>query len=224
VRTRIIVADTLPIFRSGVRNLLARESDFEVVEASDLAGIARALEDSSPDLALLDLDLPPDGALGALRLLGATGQTRVVVWSFEPTCDAVLSAIRAGASGYLRKDISPSGLLRALRGALRGQAALSRDLASLMIDALHGLDERERARERAGALSARELEVLRLASLGERNRQIAETLEISEFTVKRHMQNILHKLDLPSRRAAGAFFRSAFEADGSQLQAVGQTA
>jgi two-component system nitrate/nitrite response regulator NarL len=223
-RARILIADGLPIFRSGVRNLLDRESDFDVIEAADLHEFAAVCDEAPPDLSLIDRDLPPYGAAEALRRLSEC-ETKAIIWSFGPTCDDVLGAIRAGASGYLRKEISPRGLVRALRGVLRGEAALSRDLARLMIDALHGLDERERARQRAGALSARELEVLRLASLGERNREIAETLCISEFTVKRHMQNILHKLDLPSRRAAGAFFRAAFEADGgARLQAVGRTA
>jgi DNA-binding NarL/FixJ family response regulator len=83
-----------------------------------------------------------------------------------------------------------------------------------MIDAVHGLEERDRVRERAVVLSAREREVLALVARGARNRQIAEALSISEFTVKRHMQNILHKLNLPSRMADGLFYRSAFESDG----------
>ena len=80
-----------------------------------------------------------------------------------------------------------------------------------MIDALHGLDERARAHERAAVLTSREREVLDLVAQGARNRQIAAALTISEFTVKRHMQNILQKLELPSRRAAATFYRTAFD-------------
>ena len=101
-------------------------------------------------------------------------------------------------------------LVRALRGAVNGEAPLSRDMAALMIDAIHTLEERSKARERAAVLSDREKEVLAFVARGARNREIAEELEISEFTVKRHMQNILQKLDVPSRRAAAAFYVSAY--------------
>jgi DNA-binding NarL/FixJ family response regulator len=110
-----------------------------------------------------------------------------------------------------------------LRGVSRGEAPLARDLATLMIGAMHGLEERDRAREKAAALSAREREVLAYVAQGARNRQIAQALFISEFTVKRHMQNILQKLGLPSRRAAAAFYLSAFDA-GELPIGVGRTA
>lgn len=209
-RTRILVADSLRIFRAGVRNLLSRESDFDVVEAGSLDELLREVADDCPDIALIDRDLPPAGALEAVRRLTAHCSTTAIVWSFEPTHAVVLEAVRAGAHGYLRKEISPQGLVRSLRGVARGEAPLSRDLASLMIGALHDMDERVRARDRAGTLSSREREVLGLIAEGARNKQIAASLAISEFTVKRHVQNILHKLELPSRRAASAFYRSAF--------------
>lgn len=209
-RTRILVADSLQIFRSGVRNLLARESDFEIVEAGSLDELLHAVEDDCPDIALIDLDLPPLGGVTAVQRLEQRCSTYTIVWSFEPSRETVLAAVRAGAHGFLHKEISPDGLVRALRGVVQGEAPLSRDLASLMIDALHGLDERTRARDRAGVLSSREREVLDLVAQGARNKQIAVALTISEFTVKRHVQNILQKLELPSRRAAATFYRTAF--------------
>jgi two-component system nitrate/nitrite response regulator NarL len=209
-RTSILVADSLTIFRAGVRNLLERESDFEVIEAGSLEEVVRQIEGPCPDIALIDLELPPDGGVAAVAKLAQRCQTYMIVWSFAPTRETVLSAVRAGASGYLHKEISPAGLVRSLRGVVRGEAPLSRDLATLMIEALHGYDEQTRAREKAAVLSAREREVLDLVSQGARNKQIAAVLSISEFTVKRHMQNILEKLELPSRRAAAAFYASAF--------------
>ena len=214
-RTRILVADPLRIFRSGVRNLLARESDFEIVEAADLEGVRRAVTGRCPDIALIDLDLGPDGGVAAVAELAKQCPTHMIVWSFEPTRETVLAAIRAGASGYLHKEISAQGLVRSLRGAVQGEAPLSRDLASLMIDALHAIEERATARERAAVLSAREREVLSLVAHGARNKEIARSLFISEFTVKRHMQNILQKLELPSRRAAAAFYWSAYGPDAA---------
>jgi len=219
-RTRILVADPLRIFRAGVRNLLARESGFEVVEAGNFDEVQAAIEADCPDIALIDLELPPLGGVAAVQRLAKRCSTHTIVWSFEPTRDTVLSAVRAGAHGFLHKEISPEGLVRALRGVIHGEAPLSRDLATLMIDALHGLDQRESARDRVVVLSSREREVLDFVAQGARNKQIATALTISEFTVKRHVQNILQKLDLPSRKAAATFYRTAFGDEGSQLAAA----
>ncbi len=209
-----MVADSGPIFRAGVRHLLGRESDFEVFEADAVPVLAQTLAERAPDIALIDLELPPSGGVAAVAGLAPLYETQMILWGFEAPKNSVLAAITAGAKGFLPKEISQAGLIRSLRGVVRGEAPLSRGLATVMIDAVQGLEERDRARERAAALSTREREVLALVAKGARNRQIAEGLSISEFTVKRHMQNILHKLDLPSRRAAGLFYRSAFESAG----------
>jgi two-component system, NarL family, nitrate/nitrite response regulator NarL len=209
-RTRILVADPLRIFRAGVRNLLVRESGFAVDEAGSLDEMLRIAEAEPPDIALIDLELPPSGGLDAVAKLAERCSVHTIVWSFAPTRDTVLAAVRAGADGFLHKEISPNGLIRALRGVVDGEAPLSRALAALMIDALHGLDERARARELAAALTPREREVLELVAQGARNKQIAATLVISEFTVKRHVQSILQKLELPSRRAAATLYDTAF--------------
>ncbi|MFL5946163.1 MAG: LuxR C-terminal-related transcriptional regulator [Gaiellaceae bacterium] len=208
-RTKILVAESLAIFRTGVRNLLRRESDLDVLEASTFAEVSDVIAAGCPDIALIDLELPPLGGVEAVRLLADSCSTHLIVWSFDPTREAVLAAVRAGADGYLHKSISPAGLVRSLRGVIHGEAPLSRDLATLMIDALHGLEARDRTRERMAVLSSREREILSYVSSGARNRQIASALTISEFTVKRHMQNILGKLGVPSRRAAGDFYRHA---------------
>jgi DNA-binding NarL/FixJ family response regulator len=218
-RTRVLIADPVRIFRIGVRNLLARESDLEVIEAAHL-GDVQALASALPDIALIDLNLPPLDAVAAVEWLKGTSDARAIVWSFEPTRQTVLDAILAGADGYLHKDISRAGLLRSLRGVVRGEAPLSRDLASLMIDGLHELEQRERWRERMGVLSEREKEVLAQVAYGKRNRQIAQALAISEFTVKRHVQNILGKLDVGSRSAAAACYREAVEANEASVAAA----
>jgi two-component system, NarL family, nitrate/nitrite response regulator NarL len=219
-RTRILVADPLRIFRAGVRTLLERESDFEVLEAGTLDEVLAAMDGDCPDIALIDLELPPLGGVAAVKRVARQCSTYTIVWSFEPTRETVLSAVRSGAHGFLHKEISPDGLVRALRGAVQGEAPLSRDLASMMIQALHGMDARATARDRAAVLSTREREVLDLIAQGARNKQIAASLLISEFTVKRHVQNILQKLELPSRRAAAAFYGTAF---GSEEVSVAAT-
>jgi len=199
-RTRVLLLDPLPIFRTGVRKALTRESDFEVVEAGSVEDV-QALE--PPDIALVDTAL-----LGAVELLDGA---HVVVWSFAPTPREVLAAIRAGADGYLHKEISALGLVRALRALSRGEAPLSRDLAAAMIEALHGHDAHSRVQLRLAGLSAREREVLELVALGARNSSIAGSLAISEFTVKRHVQNILGKLGVASRAAAAVVYREGLE-------------
>lgn len=218
-RTRVLVADPLRIFRVGVHNLLSRERDFVTVEAGTLDEVTAAVEERCPDVALVDLDLPPDGGIAAVRRLAECSSTHTIVWSFEPSREAVLDAVRAGAHGYLHKETSPEGLVRALRGVVRGEAPLARDLAALMIGALHDLDGQERARRQAAALSAREREVLELVAEGARNKQIASALTISEFTVKRHVQNILQKLQVPSRGAAAAFHRDVFADEEASARA-----
>jgi two-component system nitrate/nitrite response regulator NarL len=209
---RVLLADDLETLRSGVRGILLRESDFKVFEARDLVELRAAVARYSPDIVLVDLDLPPLGGIAAVAELQGS-ETSSIVWSFGPDRATVLEAIRAGARGYLDKEISPQGLVRALRGVVRGEAALSRELVTLLIDALHGVEERDRVRDQAAVLSGREREVLALVSRGARNREIGEELHISEFTVKRHVQNILNKLEVPSRRSAAAVYRSAFQPD-----------
>ena len=210
--TRILVADSATVLRVAVRSVLEAEKDFIVVEAASLDEIVAFDEDDAPDVALVDLDLPPRGGIAAVKALETAGCSEIIVWGFRAERSLVFAAIRAGASGFLRKEISPQGLVRALRGAARGEAPLSRDLVSLVIDAVHDLGRDARSRDRASVLSTREREVLGLVAGGARNRQIAAALAISEFTVKRHVQNILHKLDLPTRQAAAAYYESLYTA------------
>jgi DNA-binding NarL/FixJ family response regulator len=210
--TRILVADGATVLRVAVRSVLEAEKDFVVVEAANLDEVVAFDDEDVPDVALVDLDLPPRGGIEAVKALGAAGCNEVIVWGFRTDRAHVFAAIRAGASGFLRKEISPQGLVRALRGAARGEAPLSRDLVSLVIDAVHDLGRDARPRDRSSVLSMREREVLGLVAGGARNRQIAAALAISEFTVKRHVQNILHKLDLPTRQAAAAYYESLYAA------------
>jgi DNA-binding NarL/FixJ family response regulator len=193
-----------------VRTLLVRESDLAVLEAGTVLDAVAVARSTRPDLALVDLELPGGGGVEAVRRLAEEGVGRLVVWSLDPTPESVLAAVRAGASGYLDKRVTTEGLLRALRGLDLGEAPISRGLTWQMIEALHGLDRQERARERAAVLSRREHEVLAMVAHGARNREIAGELAISEFTVKRHVQNILQKLDVESRNAAAGFYRTAF--------------
>jgi DNA-binding NarL/FixJ family response regulator len=163
-RTRILVADSATIFRTGVATLLARERDFDVVEASSTQEAVRSLDRRTPDIALIGFDLPPLGGIQAVARLARRCDACLIVWSSKPSQEAVVSAIRAGASGYLRKEIRPHRLVRTLRGIPRGEAPLSPDLTMMLLEALRSYDAHEEARERATSLSAREREVLGLVA------------------------------------------------------------
>jgi DNA-binding NarL/FixJ family response regulator len=198
--------------RLGVRNVL-EGAGMDVIEIGSAFELD-ALDSPYFDLALVDVELPPDdGILVIERIVGLNPQARVVAWGDDVTRETLLSAIRAGAIGFLKRDVSADGLIRALEGIDRGEAPLSRRVAAGLIAAVAAHDARQMHDARFGALSKREKEVLELLALGRRNREIGRTLAISEFTVKRHVQNILHKLDLSSRQAAAVFYVSASRRD-----------
>lgn len=155
-RTRVLVADGLPLFRVGVRSLLRRESDFELLEATDADEAAALLLGGYAEIALLDLDLPGGGGLEVVHRARGRCRAHLIVWALEPSRESVLESITAGAHGFLQKEISGQGLIRALRGVAAGEAPLSRDMAGLMIDAIHALEARSKALARAAVLSERE--------------------------------------------------------------------
>jgi DNA-binding NarL/FixJ family response regulator len=214
-RTAIAIGDPVALFRSGLRATLEATGEFAVVEGASMADLVRVAEHATVELALVDRDLPPWGAVPALERLAELG-VPAVVWASAPTRADVFAAFRAGARGYLYKDISAVGLVQALRGFFAGEAPLSRGLATLAIEALHDLGVRVGATERLRTLSPREREVLQLIAQGLTNRGIASLLVLSSATVKRHVRNVLAKLEVSSRREAAALARLALEEDELQ--------
>jgi DNA-binding NarL/FixJ family response regulator len=206
---RLTLAEPFTVFRLGVRTILEEADEFEVTEVSSLEELDELVASGlRPDLALVDLDLPPSGANDAVALLHRSDVVPVV-WTngnrLSP--QIVFELVQTGAMGVLPKEISPRGLVRALRGAGSGQAALGPEIVGLLI---RGTQEASAGADVPGgltALSSRELEVLELVAEGRANKQIAAQLRLSEFTVKRHMQNILRKIGVHSRWAASAAFR-----------------
>jgi two-component system, NarL family, nitrate/nitrite response regulator NarL len=188
--------------------LLVQDARYDVVEVEDTQGLLDAAR-THPDLVLVDSRIAPDAELQKALPIVREAASAVIVWGFDADADAAVAAIQAGADGFLHKDISPSGLLRALDAALHGEAVLPRDFLRPMVDSVRDLDECYRAREMIMGLSPRERQVLAMIASGARNRTIAGSLEISEFTVKRHVQNILRKLGLPSRKVAAMLHQSA---------------
>jgi DNA-binding NarL/FixJ family response regulator len=212
--SRCLIADQYPMVRLGARGVLER-AGLDVIEIGSAIELDRLV---SPyfDLALVDVELPPDDGISVIeRIIALNPRARVVAWGDDVTRDTLLAAIRAGAIGFLKRDVSADGLIRALEGIDRGEAPLSRQVAAGLIAAIAAHETRRTHDARFGTLSKREREVLELIAMGRRNREIGCTLAISEFTVKRHVQNILHKLDLTSRQAAAVFYVSASREDSA---------
>lgn len=195
---RVLVVDDHPVVRDGIRGMLSGASGIEVV--GEAPGGAEAVELAAslrPDVVLMDLRMPGVDGVAAIREIVARGlESRVLVLTTYDTDREVLSAIEAGATGYLLKDAPRDELVRAVEATARGQAFLSASVGALLM-------ERVRSPE-PEALTERELEVLRLVASGATNRDIAERMFVSEATVKTHLLHVYEKLGVNDRAAAVA--------------------
>jgi DNA-binding NarL/FixJ family response regulator len=195
---RLLIVDDHPVVRDGLRGMFAGDPDFDVVgEASDGAeGIALA-EALRPDVILMDLRMPDvDGVTAIAELSERANSARVLVLTTYQTDSDVVSAMRAGATGYLLKDAPRAELFRAVRAAHRGDSVLAPSVAARLVTQLRAPAQ--------DTLSEREVEVLTLIAQGETNRGTAARLFISEATVKTHLLHIYAKLDVNDRAAAVA--------------------
>lgn len=195
---RILIVDDHPVVRDGLRGMFAGEPDFEVVaDAADgHEAVARA-QTFDPDVVLMDLRMPGMDGVAAIQALAERDvRARVLVLTTYDTDRLVLSAIDAGATGYLLKDAPREELFHAVRAAARGQTVLSPSVATQLVG---------RVRDpQTDALTPRELEILRLVANGASNQQAADRLFISEATVKTHLLHTYQKLGVNDRAAAVA--------------------
>jgi DNA-binding NarL/FixJ family response regulator len=197
---KVLLVDDHQVVRRGLRTFLEVQDDIEVVgEAADGAeGVDRA-EALKPDVILMDVKMPGMDGVAALRRLRELDNTaRVLVVTSFTEQRTVVPALRAGAAGYVYKDIDPDALAGAIRSVHAGHVLLQPEVA----DALLSREEGGAGQGRAGALTDREREVLGLIADGRSNREIARALVLSEKTVKTHVSNILMKLDLADRTQA----------------------
>ncbi|CRK58912.1 putative two-component system response regulator [Alloactinosynnema sp. L-07] len=196
---RILVVDDHPMVRQGLRTFLDVQDDMTVVgEASDGASCLEAAERLRPDVILLDLRMPgTDGvfALRGLRDRGNPARVLVVTSFVDPA--AIIPAVRAGAAGYVYKDVNPSALVAAVRSVHAGHVLLHPDVARLLAEG----DTRPGDLK----LTSRELVVLGEVAQGLSNREIAKRLALSEKTVKAHMSAILGKLGMQDRTQAALY-------------------
>lgn len=202
--SRVLLVDDHTLFREGLAALLSYHDDFAVVgEASDAEGALTQAHALHPDLVLMDIDMPgEDGVIATRRLKEALPDIAVVMVTVHDDTDKLLEAIKAGAQGYLLKNIRSTELIDQLRGLARGEAAISRRIATRMLEEFRRQDE---PAEPEAELTTRELEVLELVAARLSNKEIAAKLFISEHTVKNHIKNVLGKLHLRSRRQAAAY-------------------
>jgi NarL family two-component system response regulator LiaR len=201
---RVFLAEDHAIVRKGVRALLATEPDIEVVgEAADGKEAIAEVTRLRPDVTLMDLMLPEIDGIEAIRRITAVWPDAaiLVVTSFA-TDDKVFPAVKAGARGYLLKDSSPEELVRAIRQVHRGEASLHPSIARKVLQELARGSERPPTPD---PLTPREVDVLRLVARGLGNQQIADTLTLSEATVRTHVSTILGKLHLASRTQAALY-------------------
>ncbi len=201
---RVLIADDHAIVREGLRAVLSEAGGFEVVSevGNGQEAVAQA-EALQPDVILMDLLMPVMGGIEATgqitrRKLGA----RIIVLTSFAADDQVFPAIKAGAMGYLLKDSSPEDLVHAIHQVYLGEPSLHPNIARMVLKEIAHPPEPEPVPD---ALSARELDVLRLVARGLSNREIADKLVISEPTVRAHMSNILGKLHLASRTQAALY-------------------
>ncbi|MET7937345.1 response regulator transcription factor [Streptomyces sp. NPDC005322] len=199
-RIRVLLVDDHQVVLRGLRTFLEVQDDIDVVgEAQDgEEGIARA-EELRPDVVLMDVKMPGVDGIEALRKLrDLDNPARVLVVTSFTEKRTVVPALRAGAAGYVYKDVDPDALAAAIRSVHAGHVLLQPEVAL----ALLSQEEPGGGQGRGGSLTEREREVLALIADGRSNREIARALVLSEKTVKTHVSNILMKLDLADRTQA----------------------
>lgn len=196
----VLLIDDHPLLRRGIIQLLEMEPDLVLAgEASNaLDGVQLAVE-LDPDLILLDLNMPDINGIETLKLLRAEKvSSRIVIFTVSDHEEDVVAALKAGADGYLLKDMEPEDLVSQLRQAALGRMAISEKLTSLLAEALRNQRSKPAGPD-ISSLTAREMQILRQVAEGLSNKMVARRLDISEGTVKVHVKNLLKKLNLRSR-------------------------
>ncbi|HEX6699894.1 MAG TPA: response regulator transcription factor [Gaiellaceae bacterium] len=198
---RVLLADDQALVRSGFRLILEARDDIEVVGEAEngVQAVALALR-VDPDVILMDVRMPEmDGVEATRRVTAARSRARVVILTTFDLDEYVHEAIRAGASGFLLKDVQPAQLVDAVRVIAAGEALLAPTVTRRLLDRFAQSFPPEKAPPSLERLTTREVEILRLVAGGRSNAEIAEQLVVSEATVKTHVSSVLRKLGLRDR-------------------------
>jgi two-component system NarL family response regulator len=203
---RVLIVDDHALFRRGLMLVLESEPGIEVVgEAEDGVDAQTKAEATAPDVVLMDVRMPKLSGIEATRAVAAAiPTTKIIMLTVSDEEDDLYEAIKAGAAGYLLKEISIEEVADAVRAVVQGQTLISPSMASKLITEFQSLSRlaADRSQVPAPKLTDRELEVLKLVAQGMTNREAADRLFIAENTVKNHVRNILEKLHLHSRMEA----------------------
>lgn len=196
---KIILIDDHTLFRSGIKALLSRQHDFEVIgEAADgLSGI-KMINRLQPDVVLLDLDMPGMNGREALsQIISINPQQAVIMLTVSEDSDDLTECMRIGARGYLLKNINADFLLESIRKAAEGDNVFSPEMTAKLVKSLIS-PQPAQGTQALSSLTPRELEILGYLAAGHSNKIIARHLDLAESTVKVHVQNLLRKLNLSS--------------------------
>ena len=203
---RVLVADDHALYRRGLEMVLGQEDGIEIVgEASDGAEAIRRAEELLPDVVLMDIRMPRRSGIEACTAIkDVVPSTKIVILTISDEESDLYEAVRAGANGYLLKDVPGEEIAAGIRAVAGGQSLISPSMASKLLTEFASMIKKseERPQLPVPRLTDRELEVLKLVAQGLNNREIAKRLFISENTVKNHVRNILEKLQLHSRMEA----------------------
>jgi two-component system, NarL family, nitrate/nitrite response regulator NarL len=202
---RVVVADDHPPTRAGVREALEKDSCVVVAETAAADEAIAAAREHRPDVCLLDIHMPGSGIAAAAEIIHTVPDVAVVMLTASRDDEDLFAALRAGASGYLLKDMDPGRLAPALRGVLAGEAVLPRWLVLKVVDQLRATPRRRIAlpnRATAAQLTEREAEILDLMSNGSSTQEIADRLFLAPVTVRTHIAATLKKLRVPDRKSA----------------------
>lgn len=201
---RVLIVDDHAVVRQGLRAFLQTQDDVEIAgEAADGDEAIRQVRELVPDVVLMDLVMPKLDGIAAIREMRALSpSTKVLVLTSFADDDKVFAAVKAGAAGYLLKDVRPQELGDAIRTVYRGEALLHPTVAAKLMQELARSGRRQASPD---SLTDRELDVLRLIARGMSNKEIALELGVAEKTVKTHVSNILQKLHLSDRTQAALY-------------------
>ena len=204
---RVLIVDDHDLFRTGLRNLLEEQSVRVVGEAATGGEAVRIVRELTPDVVVMDLNMPGMGGVDATRHISSIAPlTRVVMLTISDEDTDVMDAILAGACGYLLKDASIEQLISGIEAASRGESLISPGIAAKVLQRVRATSAQpEIANQIRTQLSDREIEVLKLIANGKDNAVIAGELHISPKTVKNHISNILMKLQIDNRIQAAVY-------------------
>lgn len=201
----ILIADDHSIVREGLKQLLDLEADFEVVgQASNGVETIEKVKQYSPDVLLLDINMPVMNGINALKKMKEEGiKTNVVVLTLHEDREYLLETMQVGATGYILKDSDSATLYKAIRDAYNGESYIQPKLAAELVKEFNKPKGIKLKPE--NELTLREFEVLTLIAEGQNNKEIAEELFISEKTVKNHVSNIFRKINVSDRTQAAIY-------------------